>query len=73
MQTIAVIGAGQMGSGIAQIAAASGKAVLLSDISLELAEAARAKIEKGLMKLAERGKIPAEDAVATVSRIIPVG
>lgn len=73
MQTIAVIGAGQMGSGIAQVAAASGKSVLLSDISLALAEAAKAKIEKGLMKLAERGKIPAEDAIATVGRITAVG
>ena len=73
MQTVAVIGAGQMGSGIAQTAAQFGNRVLLADVSLELAEKARAKIGKGLERLVAKEKIAAEDAAATLARITPVG
>ena len=69
MTTVAVIGAGQMGSGIAQTAAAHGKAVLLADVDLAAAEKARAGIEKGLEKLVAKEKIAAADAQATLSRI----
>ena len=62
MSTIAVIGAGQMGSGIAQTAAASGSKVLLSDIKLELAEGAKAKIGATLDKLVAKEKIAKADA-----------
>jgi 3-hydroxybutyryl-CoA dehydrogenase len=73
MQTVAVIGAGQMGSGIAQTAAQFGNRVLLADVTLELAEKAKAKIGKGLERLVSREKIAAEDAAATLARITPVG
>ena len=73
MQTVAVIGAGQMGSGIAQVSAQAGMKVLLSDVSLELAQKAKDKIAKGLAKLVEKEKIAADLAEATVSRIVPVG
>lgn len=73
MQTIAVIGAGQMGAGIAQTAAQSGKKVLLTDISVEIAEAAKGKIGKTLDKLVAKEKISAADASATLANITPVG
>jgi 3-hydroxybutyryl-CoA dehydrogenase len=73
MQTVAVIGAGQMGSGIAQTAAQFGYKVLLSDVSLELAEKAKGGIDKALGKLVGRGKTTPEDAQALLDRITPVG
>jgi 3-hydroxybutyryl-CoA dehydrogenase len=71
MAIIGVIGAGQMGSGIAQVAAAKGHNVLLADISVELAEKAIAKIGKGLERLIAKEKISAQDAAALVARITP--
>jgi 3-hydroxybutyryl-CoA dehydrogenase len=72
METVAVIGAGQMGMGIAQTVARHGMKVLLSDIDLAHAEAGRAKIDKALGKLVGRGKLTIEDAETTLSRIQPV-
>jgi len=73
MQTVAVIGAGQMGSGIAQTAAQFGYKVLLADVSVELAEKAKAGIDKALGKLVGRGKTTPEEAQALVNRITPIG
>ena len=70
--TVAVIGAGQMGSGIAQTAAAHGNTVLIADIDLATAEKARAGIEKTLGRLVARDKIAATEAEATLARIRPV-
>ena len=50
MQTIGVIGAGQMGSGIAQTIAQHGLKVLLTDRELAIAEESRAGIERALGK-----------------------
>lgn len=73
IQIIGVLGAGQMGSGIAQVAAAAGWSVRLADASLELAERARGKIKAGLDKLVEKGKLDAAAAADTAGRITPVG
>jgi len=73
MQTVGVIGAGQMGSGIAQTAAQSGKNVLLSDVDVAIAEKAKDRIGKGLKKLVEKEKIAASDAEAILANITPVG
>jgi len=54
---IVVIGAGQMGTGIAQVAAAAGCVVMLHDVSLEAATAGKSKIEKVLNRLIEKEKI----------------
>ncbi|WP_343076128.1 3-hydroxyacyl-CoA dehydrogenase NAD-binding domain-containing protein, partial [Klebsiella pneumoniae] len=51
MQTVGVIGAGQMGAGIAQVSAQAGFHVLLSDVSLERAAAGKAGIAKALDRL----------------------
>jgi 3-hydroxybutyryl-CoA dehydrogenase len=45
MKVFAVIGAGQMGAGIAQVAAQAGLEVLLNDVTLERAQGGKAKIE----------------------------
>lgn len=73
IQVIGVLGAGQMGSGIAQVAAASGWTVRLADASVELAAKSKAKIAAGLKKLVEKGKVAEADATATLERIVPVG
>ena len=72
MQKVAVIGAGQMGSGIAQTVAQNGMQVLLADIDLAVAEKARAGIDKALGKLVGRGKIDIAEAEAALSRITAV-
>jgi 3-hydroxybutyryl-CoA dehydrogenase len=72
MQTVAVIGAGQMGAGIAQTVAQHGMRVLLSDLDLGLAERARGGIDQALGKLVGRGKLTVADAEAALARIEPV-
>jgi len=69
LKTIGVLGAGQMGGGIAQVAAQSGYKVLLADASIDLANRARARIESILGKQVEKGKIAADAALAITSRI----
>ncbi|MEM6476408.1 MAG: 3-hydroxyacyl-CoA dehydrogenase NAD-binding domain-containing protein [Pseudomonadota bacterium] len=73
MRNIAVIGAGQMGTGIAQAVAQKGMKVILSDIDLATAEGGKARVEKAVTKLVGRGKIEADEAEKLLSRITPVG
>jgi 3-hydroxybutyryl-CoA dehydrogenase len=72
VKTIGVLGAGQMGGGIAQIAAAAGYEVRLCDASLELAKKGVARIEGLLDKQVQKGKLEAQARAAIVSRITPV-
>ncbi|WP_374406856.1 3-hydroxyacyl-CoA dehydrogenase family protein [Pelagerythrobacter sp.] len=72
MQRIAVIGAGQMGSGIAQTVAQHGIDVLLADVDLAVAEKAVSGIERSLGKLVAKDKIAQADADAALARISPV-
>jgi len=73
MKTIGVIGAGQMGSGIAQTIAQHGIDVLLTDRELAIAQKAHEGIERSLGKLVAKAKIEASDAEAALARIKPVG
>ncbi len=73
MQTVAVIGAGIMGSGIAQTVAQNGIAVLLSDVDLAVAQKGKAGIEKSLGRLVARDKITAAAAEALLAKITPIG
>jgi 3-hydroxybutyryl-CoA dehydrogenase len=66
---VAVIGAGTMGNGIAQVFGQGGHAVVLSDIDAAALERAQAQIDRSLGKLAEKGKIAAADRTAALSRI----
>ncbi len=72
IDTIGVLGAGQMGGGIAQVAASRGLKVLLADIDRAAAEAGKVKIGKALGRLVEKGKLTAEERDAVLARIEPV-
>ena len=73
MRAIGVIGAGQMGAGIAQVSAAAGYHVYLSDIDLAKAEGGKASIGSALARLVAKDKIGQDEADTTLSRIEPVG
>ncbi len=73
MHSVAVIGAGQMGAGIAQVSAQSGYNVYLSDVSLDIAEKSKGFIGKQLQRLVDKEKIEAKVAQTALSRIQPVG
>ncbi|MDR0908495.1 MAG: 3-hydroxybutyryl-CoA dehydrogenase [Spirochaetaceae bacterium] len=66
---VAVVGAGTMGSGIAQAFAAAGNEVFLTDISLDFAQGGLAKIQKKLEKSVSKGKIDAATKDAILGRI----
>lgn len=66
---VTVVGAGQMGQGIAQVCAASGHRVALVDASLEVAERGKAAIIERLTRLEQRGKLKTDLYHATVSRL----
>ena len=71
INTVGIVGAGTMGSGIAELVASAGKTVVLLDIEKGIAEDAVAKIEKSLGRLARRGKIDEEQVALIVSRLHP--
>jgi len=68
---VAVIGAGTMGSGIAQVAAQAGHPVVLFDTRMEAVDKALAGLRKTLDKLVEKGKLTAEQADGIHGRITP--
>ena len=65
IQVLGVIGAGQMGAGIAQAGAQAGIPVLLVDVSEEVLKRAVGGIRKSLAKLAEKGKVQNPEEVAS--------
>lgn len=67
-----VIGAGQMGRGIAQVAAASGWDVLLLDANEEALRSAMKKIRQGLDRAVEKGSVRADQAAVVMDRIRPI-
>jgi len=69
IKNIMVIGAGQMGSGITQVAAQSGYKVLLCDLSSDYLSRAQASIARLLTKAVEKGTLTSEDKEATLARI----
>lgn len=69
VNTFGVIGAGQMGGGIAQVAAASGLQVVLHDIKDEFVARGLSVIEKNLNRSVDKGKLSSEDRDATLGRI----
>ena len=68
---VVVVGAGQMGGGIAQVAAASGDAVILLDRSEDLVARGIGVIKKNLDRSVEKGRLTAEERDATLARITP--
>jgi len=69
IKTLGVIGAGQMGSGIAQVAAASGLDVLINDINDECIARGIGTIEKNLKRRVEKGKLGEDEFRAITGRI----
>ena len=69
IKTLGVVGAGQMGSGIAQVASASGLSVVMSDIKDELLEKGFSAIEKSLSRMVKKEKISLEDQKTILGRI----
>lgn len=72
VRTIGVLGAGQMGAGIAQVAAQAGYRVLLADVDQARADAGKAGIAKQLGRLVEKGKLAEAERAAIVERITAV-
>jgi 3-hydroxybutyryl-CoA dehydrogenase len=69
IERIFVIGAGLMGHGIAQVSAAAGKPVTLSDRTLELAERGAQRIAENLKRQVEKGKLEQAAADETLARV----
>ncbi len=69
IEKIAVIGAGTMGHGIAQIAAQAGYQITLEDVTEEFVSRGLARIKDNLQKGVERGKVAADDMNAALSRL----
>jgi 3-hydroxybutyryl-CoA dehydrogenase len=66
---VAVVGAGQMGNGIAHVFAHSGFKVTMIDVSQEALDKGRSTIAKNIERQVKKGTIPAEDQVEILSRI----
>jgi len=69
IKQIGVVGAGQMGGGIAQVAAQAGIDVVLLDSEQTLADRGRQRIGEALERLVQKGKLKAEERERTVGRI----
>jgi 3-hydroxybutyryl-CoA dehydrogenase len=69
MKTLGVIGAGQMGNGIAQVAAMSGMDVVMNDISAEFVQKGLATITKILARSVDKGKITETEKESILGRI----
>jgi 3-hydroxybutyryl-CoA dehydrogenase len=67
---VLVIGAGQMGAGIAQVALTAGLRVTLVDIAKEAVEKGAGRIRGGLGKLREKGKLDASTEKAALDRLV---
>lgn len=68
---IAVIGAGQMGRGIAQVFAQAGHQVFLADMDQRTADSAKGRLHRALHRLVDKGKLPAPEAEQVLDRIVP--
>ncbi len=72
INTIAVLGAGNMGHGITEVTAMAGYDVTMRDITAEFVESGYEEIEWSLGKLAENDRITEDDVEATLERITPL-
>ncbi|MCD2316683.1 3-hydroxyacyl-CoA dehydrogenase NAD-binding domain-containing protein [Sphingomonas sp. IC-11] len=72
MQAVGVIGAGQMGAGIAQVSAQAGYRVLLTDVDKARAEAGKAGIARQLDRAVEKGKLEPQAREQALARIEPI-
>jgi 3-hydroxybutyryl-CoA dehydrogenase len=73
IETIGVVGAGQMGRGIAQVAARKGLSVVLLDATIELAQRGRERLTRDLERLVAKNKLSAADRDGMLERVRPTG
>ena len=73
IKKILVVGAGNMGAGIAQLCAQQGLEAVIADISLDLSEKAKSRIDKGLQGRVGKGKLSADDKKAILGRLSTAG
>ncbi|MFJ5623597.1 3-hydroxybutyryl-CoA dehydrogenase [Peribacillus loiseleuriae] len=71
MNRVMIIGAGQMGSGIAQVCAMSGYEVILHDLKQEFVDQGITNISKNLTRQVNKGKLTEQEKAATLSRLSP--
>ena len=71
IKTVGIIGAGQMGGGIAHVCALAGYEVLLNDVAAERIAESRALIDTHMARQVSRGAITADDMTAALARIKP--
>ena len=69
IRTIGIVGSGQMGGGIAQVAAQAGLSVVLYDVGADIVDRALAVIQRNLIRLTDRGTLPAEEQHAILERL----
>jgi 3-hydroxybutyryl-CoA dehydrogenase len=69
LHTLGIVGSGQMGGGIGQVAAQAGFAVLLYDVTPQIVNRALENIQRGLVRLTERGRLPEEEQHAILGRL----
>jgi 3-hydroxybutyryl-CoA dehydrogenase len=72
IKVVGVLGAGQMGAGIAHVAALSGLEVRLADVDLARAQAGKAGIASRLAREVEKGKLTSEAVTEALTRLTPV-
>ena len=69
IRTVGIVGSGQMGNGIGQVAAQAGMSVLLYDISQEVVDRGLGNIQKGLVRLTDRGKLSPDEQGTILGRL----
>jgi 3-hydroxybutyryl-CoA dehydrogenase len=73
IKQVLIVGSGMMGAGIAQICAQQGLDAVMTDISLELSDKGKTRIEQGLAGRVAKGKVTEDDKNAVLSRISTAG
>lgn len=69
VHTLGIVGSGQMGGGIGQVAAQAGISVILYDVTQPIVNRALDNIHKGVVRLTERGKLPEDEQRAILGRL----
>ena len=69
MERVLVVGAGQMGSGIAQVAAQAGRRVTVHDVAQSFLDRGRETMRTSLARLAKRGQLSQDEAAAVLARV----
>lgn len=69
MKTIGIVGAGQMGCGIALVCATAGLNVILNDLDAQAVKRGIESVSENLARMVSKGKTPSDEAIAAMERI----